>query len=80
MNEKVSNSANTIYNFIEVNNSYLILTVVIAIVGYFYFRNKVKMIYLLDFMMLMNFIIIMYFLSAPHRYNNLSYFLAHIFS
>ena len=74
-NEKI----NKLFSFIEVNNSYIILTAIIMIIAYFYFRNKVKIIYLLDSIVLINFIFILYVFIAPHRYYALSHFLTAVF-
>ena len=65
---KLQSSADLMHDFIS-NNMIEIITISIGwLVLYYYCRNKIKIIYLLDFIMVSSFILIIYIVLAPHRY------------
>ena len=67
-----NSNVDLIYDFIHTYNTAMIFGVVTILIGYIYFRNKIKITYLLDFLMIVNILILLFVLSAPHRYYSLA--------
>ena len=75
MSNDFNNKATIIFNFLNINNSLIMIFSIVAIVVYFYLRNKIKIIYLLDIIMVTGFILTIYIMDLPHRYHAISHFI-----
>ena len=76
---ELKNISSDIYTFFSDNNSIIIISIILLSIVYIYFRNKINLKYLLDFMVLSGVLLALYIFIAPHRYYALANFLTYAF-
>ncbi len=69
------NEINSIVDFMNNNATIISIITIVILIGYFYFRNKINMKYLLDFLLITLGFTILYIILAPHRFQGFAYFI-----
>ncbi len=69
------NEINSIVDFMNNNATTISIITIILLISYFYFRNKINMKYLLDFILVALGLTTLYIILSPHRFQGLAYFI-----
>ena len=64
-----------LFSFIDENSIYIGIISTLMIILYTYFRRKINLIYLLDFILIFNFLFVFYIIIFPHRYHGVISFI-----
>jgi ABC-type tungstate transport system substrate-binding protein len=73
------NEINTIIDTISQYASLIIIVAIFFLISYIYFRNKANLKYSLDAFVIGSFLLILYIVVAPHRYQGFAYFISMTF-
>ena len=67
--EEYKDQHDMLFLFMDENSVYIGFISILFMILYTYFRRKINLIYLLDFILICNLLFIFYIIFSPHRYH-----------